>query len=368
VKRINLLEIIYTLGFGGAERLAATICQNLDRELFDPKVCGLYGEDGPLTESLNQSKIPSFFLKGETMTKPIFLKAIYDSIKRENVTLIHVHGFYLLLQCLLPAKLAGVKIVYTEHANFTIKRFRKYSLLASIFPYFVDRMTTVSGHLKDYFVNELKVPSSKIQVIYNGVDLEKFKSFNGNLSRIQNGKIRIGTVGRLNQVKDHETLLKALAIIHGIRDDFHMTIVGDGELRSFLEKRIDDLKISDHVDLLGNREDIPQLLSDFDIFLLSSKREGFPITLLEAMACGKPVIATEVGGIPEAVHDGENGLLVPPENPETLAKAILGLLQDRQLMEDIARRGRQTVEGSFSMRGMMQSYQELFLDMMGRSI
>jgi L-malate glycosyltransferase len=368
VRQINLLEVIFTLGYGGAERLAVTICQNLDRRFFNAKVCGLCGGDGPLTESLNEGRIPYFSLKGETLRKRIFLKAIYDSIRRENVSLIHVHGFYLLLQCLLPAKLAGVKIVYTEHANFTIKRFKRYTLLASVLPRLVDRITTVSNYLKNYFVQKLMIPSSKINVIHNGIDIQKFRNLNVNFQKINNGRINIGTIGRLTEAKDHEALLKALAIIHGIRDDFQLTIVGDGELRPFLESAVKELKIENHVSLLGSRDEIPRLLSTFDIFVLSSKREGFPIALLEAMACERPVIATRVGGIPEVIEDGVNGILVPAENPEALARAILGLLRDGPLMDDIAQRARKTVEDRFSMRGMIQSYQELFLDLLGRSI
>ncbi len=365
--KINLLEVIFALGYGGAERLSATICQNLNKGFVNPKVCGLYGGDGPLTESLNEGGIPYFSVKGETLKKRIFLKAIYDSIKREKISLIHVHGFYQLLYCLLPAKLAGVKIVYTEHANFTIKRFKKYTLLASILPRFVHRITTVSNYLKNYFVQELMIPSSKINVIHNGIDIQKFRNLNVDYPKRNNGRINIGTVGRLTEAKDHEGLLKALAIIHEIRDDFQLTIVGDGELRPFLESAVKELKIENHVSLLGSRDEIPRLLSTFDIFVLSSKREGFPIALLEAMACERPIIATTVGGIPEVIEDGVNGVLIPPENPVALAKAILGLLEDRPLIEDIAKRARKTVEGCFSMTGMIQSYQKLFLDVMGLS-
>jgi glycosyltransferase involved in cell wall biosynthesis len=361
VKSINLLEIIYTLGFGGAERLAATICQNLDKSIFHPKVCALYGGHGPLTESLNRGQIPYFSLQGEALRKLTFLKTIYNSIKRENVSLIHVHGFYLLLQCLLPAKLAGVKIVYTEHANFTIRRFKKYSLLASFFPHFVDRMTTVSSHLKNYFVNGLRVPSSKIEVIYNGVDLNKFKYVHDSLPRTDNNIVQIGTVGRLSEPKDHKTLLKALKIVNEIRDDFHLTIVGDGELRPFFEKTVKEMKIENHVSLLGSRDDIPQILSTFDIFVLSSKREGLPIALLEAMACGKPVIVTKVGGIPEVIIDGNNGILVDPENPGSLAEKMGQLLSNSFLREKLAKEAYNTVEASFSLEKMMRSYQDLFL-------
>ncbi|MDQ7837672.1 MAG: glycosyltransferase [Thermodesulfobacteriota bacterium] len=364
-KKIHIMQVIFTLDFGGAERLAASISKNLSEDGFETSVCGLFGKEGPLAEAVKKEGIPIFYLNAGEKGKMKLWREIYKLLKEQSVSILQVHGIYVLMHVLLPARWAGVKIVYTEHAKYSISKYKKMRFAAKVMSYLVEKVICVSKNLKDFFVAELKVPQDKIEVIYNGVDVEKFKGKKQELGKGvgTDKKSVIGNVARLSDPKDHFTLLTAFSHVLHVLDENHETIlvvVGDGELRQEIEQRISILGLSDNVILLGKRDDIPELLAGFDIFVLSSKREGFPISILEAMACGKPVIATNVGGVSEILTDGVNGLVVPSENPDRLAGAILQLLKDKNLSERIAKNALETVKQYFSKEIMMMKYRNLF--------
>ena len=170
----------------------------------------------------------------------------------------------------------------------------------------------------------------------------------------------IGTVGMLAPVKDHITLLKAANKVVRVRPDVVFLIVGGGELEGALKAEADKLGIENNVRITGFRNDVGSLLHVMDIFVLSSVSEGLPLCLLEAMASGKPVVATNVGGNPEIVVNGETGFLVPPRDPDSLAASILSLLQDRRLASHFGMNGQRRVSERFRLERMIHSYHELY--------
>jgi glycosyltransferase involved in cell wall biosynthesis len=178
------------------------------------------------------------------------------------------------------------------------------------------------------------------------------------------GSIVIGTVGRLDPVKDQAGLLEAFNLLCATMPErrllLRLVIVGGGPQRSVLEKQIVEFGLEAQVCLLGNREDVSALLAEFDIFVLSSIAEGMPGVLLEAMAAGLPVAATDVGGAGEIVSDGLTGQLVPASNPSRLAEALSTYVWDEALRVRHGSAGRRKVETGFSLEQMISAYVELY--------
>ena len=168
---------------------------------------------------------------------------------------------------------------------------------------------------------------------------------------------QVVSVGRLAHPKDPLTLVRALAALNG--STFSAVIVGDGPLRPALEAELTALRPSAPIVLAGDREDVRELLADSHVFVLSTRSEGLPVTVLEAMAAGLPVVACRVGGIPELVVDGETGLLVPRGDPESLAEAIARLLEDAGLRERLGAAGRSRVEERFGRDAFVEGHLEL---------
>jgi glycosyltransferase involved in cell wall biosynthesis len=169
---------------------------------------------------------------------------------------------------------------------------------------------------------------------------------------------RIMSVGRLKAPKDFGTLLRALALIEEV--PFSATLLGDGPDRPMLEAQLHELGLDDRVDLAGERDDVPALLAESDCFVLSSTSEGLPISVLEAMASGLPVVATDVGGVHELVEAGATGYLVPPRDPAALAEALRSLLTDVELRRRLGARARATVEERFDVARVRREHASLY--------
>jgi glycosyltransferase involved in cell wall biosynthesis len=182
---------------------------------------------------------------------------------------------------------------------------------------------------------------------------------------ISNEEVVFGIVGRLEPEKDHRTLLRAFRALVAHRPETRLLIVGDGSLRGELESECRALDIERHVTFLGARSDIPQVLAAFDVFVLSSVQEGVPLSVVEAMGAGKPVIATDVGGLRLLVKPAVNGLLVPPADPVALEEAMRKLAGNAALRQEMGRQGRQIAQDSFGVSTMINQYQDLYESVVG---
>jgi glycosyltransferase involved in cell wall biosynthesis len=194
-------------------------------------------------------------------------------------------------------------------------------------------------------------------VIRNGVEPGAVQSAGG-----RSGRPRLLTVGRLQAPKDAVTLIRALGALR--ERPFEAVVVGDGPDRPAVEEEIRLLGLEPAVELAGERDDVPELLASADLFVLSSRSEGLPLSILEAMAAGLPVVASNVGGVPEAVVDGHTGLLVPPSDPQSLAAAIGRLLDDPARRRRLGEAGRLRVAEHFDLAAVHQAH----LDLYGRAL
>ena len=200
------------------------------------------------------------------------------------------------------------------------------------------------------------MPGNRVVLLRNGIDTQRFAFA---------GPCRTGPaviVARLCADKDLVTLLQAVALVLRDAPDFRLLIAGDGPCKYELQQLASELKLTSHVQFVGAVHDVPSLLRQARLYVLSSISEGVSLTLLEAMASGLPVVATRVGGTPEVVADGVTGLLVPPRDPPALAAALLRLHRDHPLASRLGAAGRRRVVESFDIGRMVAGYEELYVD------
>lgn len=278
------------------------------------------------------------------------------------------------IDMLFPAALAGVRArVHGEHGWDMVDlhgKNRKYRLLRRLSRFVASRYITVSTHLRDWLIGTIGVTAAKVSYICNGVDTRKFaapvrqSSADSGMPFGGDGSFVIGTVGRVVQVKDQLCLARAfvklLECLPDARDRLRLVIVGDGPLLAELRDFLDGHGVLNLCWLPGRREDVAAILPEFDVFVLPSLNEGISNTILESMASGLPVIATDVGGNPELVADGETGILVPPSDPGELANALRRYVEDPSLAATHGVRARERAEREFSVDRMIAGYLEVY--------
>ncbi|WP_229464212.1 TIGR03088 family PEP-CTERM/XrtA system glycosyltransferase [Massilia sp. 9I] len=241
----------------------------------------------------------------------------------------------------------------------------KHNLLRRLMTPFIDRYVPVSHELRGWLERVVRIPARKIQLIDNGVDTERFRASGSAAAEAWQhdpDSFVIGTVGRLQDVKDQATLIDAFALLRRRLPDakLALVLVGDGPLRAQLEARVRKHDLESSVHFAGARSDVAPAMRSFSLFALSSIAEGTPVTLLEAMASGLPVVATAVGGIPDLVEQGVSGALAPPGDPQALADAIAPYVLDRALAQRYGAQGRARIEGQYSMQAMLAAYVALY--------
>jgi sugar transferase (PEP-CTERM/EpsH1 system associated) len=292
-------------------------------------------------------------------------------LRRTRPDVVHSRN-WATFDAVMAARLAGIRaIIHGEHGRDiadpegrNVRRNRYRRLCAPL----VTRFVTVSDELRDWLVRDVGLSAKKIITIHNGVDTERYAPRDLAAARRALGLPRdalvVGAVGRLDPVKDHATLVGAFASVLR-RVPAILMIVGDGPCRRDLERRVRSLQIDPHVRLLGERDDVPVALAAMDVFVLPSIAEGISNTVLEAMATALPVVVTRIGGNPELVEDGVNGMHVPREDSAALAAAITAYLEDDHLRVLHGKSARERVLEHFSLQSMVARYASLYRDVAG---
>ena len=284
------------------------------------------------------------------------------------------------LDSLIPASLAGVGIrIHGEHGRDEQDldgTNRKLIWLRRLHNPFVTRYVVLNRELEDYLVNRVGVGRDRTTLIRNGVDVARFRPEPGNARASFPDGFRdpdlfvVGTVGRLQPVKDPCTLVRAFARAvardHVAARRLRLVIVGDGPMRGEIERLLGESGVATLTWLVGDSTDVPRLLQGFDLFVLPSRWEGISNTILEAMACRLPVLATAVGGNLEVVEDGVTGRLVAPAAEEALAEGILGYARDPGAARRHGEAGRVRVEKEFGLERMVASYDALYATLLRR--
>lgn len=357
----HLMQVVYSLLRGGSERLACDLALRLDTARVRSSVCALT-MGGPMAETLAGAGIPFHVLGCASGRQWAVIIKLYRLFRKQHVDVVQTHHIKQLLYSGLGARLAGARLVHVEHDCSSLRAPRVQRRLRVLAP-LCHRIVAVGDTIRDFLVSEVGLPASQVSVIPNGVDVARYgpqpTMTREMLGLPARGRL-IGHVGRLEAEKNQTGLLCAFAIVAYTCPDARLVIVGDGSQRSELQHAAHALGIAGRVHFLGLRNDVADLLPHLDVFVLSSRSEGLPIALLEALACARPVVATTVGEIPRLIQNEVTGVTVPPADPKALANALAGLLSSPHLAAAMGRAARQVIEERYSLTRVIGQYQELY--------
>lgn len=364
---IRILFVVPDLDVGGAERHLVTLLTRMDRDRFAASVVCI-GEEGAFFEELVTAGIPSRALHFSKRDAVQTLRALVGEMRLQHSDVVVVRGYSAEALGRLAARIAGVPatILWAHNMGDVEPRGRLREVVDRI----LDRWTTsyfgVAIAQRRALVERLHYPWAKIRIIHNGVDPAEFTVVSDPDYRAEFGISAtdqvVGTVSALRPEKDHDTFLRAARLVIDVRPNTRILVVGDGPLRSRLEAKCRLLEIDSNVVFAGARQDVAHLLRAMDLFVLSSRTECFPISVLEAMATGRPVVCTDVGGIPEMVVDGINGFLVPRGDSRALADSVLKILSDPALAQRMGSAGRTRVEAEFDLAESVRRAEQAIAD------
>jgi glycosyltransferase involved in cell wall biosynthesis len=355
-----VLLVITLAEVGGAQSYVAALLPALTRP-FDVTVAA-HGM-GPLREAAASSGAQ--FVPLDHVRRAINpwrdlagLVELLRLVRRERPDIVHASSSKAGVLARTAASLAGVPIrIFTAHGWAFGARSGTVSRLYRSADRLMRPLTTaticVAERERTAGVAARTCDAATTVVIPNAVDVGATP-----VSAGERSTPRIVSVGRLKAPKDFQTLARALSLLP--QGSFEALIVGDGPDRSALERTLRRLGLDESVRLAGARDDVPSLLADADVFVLSSRSEGSPVSVIEAMAAGLPVVASRVGGVPELVEDGETGFLVPPEDPQALTRVLARLLEDHTLRRRLGDAGRQRARREFDLAPFRRAHVELY--------
>ena len=374
-----VVHIIYSLGTGGLENGLVNLINRSPAGRYRHAIVCL-SHSGEFAQRITASGVEVFELRKKAGQDLGVYWRLWRTLYALRPAVVHSRNLAALESQFVALCLPGVKRVHGEHGRDVgdLEGLNwKYRLLRKMFRPIVQRYVAVSKDLATWLSESIGIDESKIAQIYNGVDFSKFQC-RKNLRRElfppsflpDTEAIVLGTVGRLAQVKDQGSILTALGFLFERRAELKETVrvvlIGDGPEREALHKRASELGLSDHVWLAGDRTDIPELLQSMDIFLLPSLGEGLSNTVLEAMASGLPVIATNVGGNPELVVPEVTGLLVSVGDSEHLSLAMQTLVDAPDMRNLMGQNARKSIENAFDWGRAVEEYFAVYDELLAR--
>jgi len=360
--------VIETGGPGGGEQVFLNIARNIDREQYDPSVILL--KKGWLYDQLSQDNIKITIISSQRSWDLSFFYRLIKSCRQQNIDVIHSHFTGTNLYASLTGAILRIPVVATFHNELILPWWPcSYSKIKHfLIRNFVSKTVLVAEFMKKDYINIAKYPSTKLMTIYNGIELSKDKvDIDSTTLRKElglcNDDLLVGHVANFRFPKGHRYLIKAAGKICKDLPKVKFLLIGeegDGKIKKEIEALVAELGLKENIKLLGFREDVHKLLHLIDVFVLSSISEGLPLSVVEAMAASRPVVATDVGGLSEIVVPDQTGYLVEPGNAAALAEKILILLRNRDIREQMGKAGRKIAEEKFSLKTMINNYQNLY--------
>ena len=375
---IRVVYCIDNMQVGGTELNALRTAERLDRRRFSISVVCIR-DHGPLMARYKDAGIPVHTFPMTSLMGPKALQQAVRLIRlfrTEHTDIVHSHDAYTSVYGTLCARLAGVRGVIASRRSWYSPHLQGRILRANRVAYrFAHRVIGNSPSVSRLVESEGGVSASRIVTIPNFLDEEAFEPIPVPERRrmlhelgVPEGAFVIGIVARLSPVKDHGTLLRAIASLRDRIPSLHCVLVGDGPERGAIEALATSLGIRDVVHLAGERTQPPNLHGLFDVSVLCSTTEAFPNSVLEAMAAARPVVATDVGGTPDAVHEGTTGLLVRPSDPSRLADAILRLYQEPALRAKLGNAACAAARAGYSAETVIRQVEALYTRLAGRAV
>lgn len=375
-QRARIVLLIDSLGMGGAERLLTIYLKHFDTDRFEPRVCALQiRENNPIGAAIEQLGIPVDLVPVRHLRDALAVPRLVAYLRRQKADLLHTQLEFSDTLGSLAARIVGIPTVSTLHTYDDppqgSRTYRRLKLRWWILRKFCDRVIAVSEGTRQHHLRLGGLPPDKVVTLYNGIDLSRFDGHHktGHAAHRQTFGIPpeapvLITVAVLREAKGIQYMIKALPTILEAVPEARYLVVGDGEQEQVLKELAGSLGVADRVIFTGVRNDIPDLLAIGDLFVLPTLGEALPTVLAEAMAAQKPIVVSEVGGVPEMVEHGRNGLLVPPATPASLAEACCQLLQNRAQADAMACAGREVVEQRFNIQQQGQRLGDLYQELL----
>ncbi len=368
---IRVLHVVDTLGVGGLELGLANFIQRTLTD-FSHSVCCVR-QLGPVADRLSAVAVPIYSLGKPDGHEWGLALRIAQQCRAVRPHIVHTRN-WAAFDGVIGARLARVPVlIHSEHGWRDDREVmnRKRKLTRRLLAPLIDRVLTVSEHLQRWLLHEVRIRHDKVVLVRDGVDTQRFKPANDR-ERLrtqlgyQPGEIVVGAVGRLDPVKNYSALLQAVHILSARHRNLRLLIVGDGVEKAALDGEARGRGLADIVRLAGHHDDVAGWLGIMDVFVLPSVMEGTSIALLEAMAVGLPVVATQVGGNPEVVVDGGTGRLVPARDAAALAAAIDWYALNEDVRGRHGAAGRDRVARHYSMADMIAGYTAVYRDTLAR--
>ncbi len=366
---LRTMFVITCMPVGGAETLLVNLVRRLDRQRILPELCCLK-YFGPLGDVL-ATEVPAFTgLLAHKYDLAVLgrLTRLLETRHIDAVVTVGTGGDKMFWGR-LAAWRAGVPVILSAlHSTGLPDRVELPNrLLAPL----TDAFIAVADAHGRYLAEHEGCPAHKVRVIANGVDTARYRPLGADVHLraavgLPPAAPVVGIVAALRPEKHHECFLRVARRVRQQLPECRFLIVGDGERRSALEAYAQELGVAGAVHFLGTRQDVPELLALFDVFLLTSHMEANPVSILEALACGKPVVAPRVGSIAESVQHGTSGYLAPPGDEEALAQYVLDLLADPAKSQQMGRNGREHVVRHASLESMVEGYARLIEEVYDR--
>ncbi len=370
---MKIMQIIWGLDKGGAERVVVDLCVGLKKRGHQVSVCCFVG-GGRLQSELEESGVPVHVLRKKGRYDITVLFRLIHLFRKWQIEVVNTHLITADLWGRLAAKMAGVPvIVTTEHsADPRLYRSRFQTMLDTLLGRATSKIIAVSKRVREHHLSTQSYRDSIFAVIYNGVDLEKFNSSGDSSISLKKKELGIddlsapviGNIGRLVPQKRQDLFLEVMASI--VKQSLRAVglIVGDGHLRDPLESQVEALGLEQNIIFTGARGDIPELLTTMNVLVMSSEQEGFSVTILEAMASGIPVVATDVGGSAEVIKHGVNGFLHPFGDNRAITESVLKILGDRTLSRNFSAAGKSTIRNHFTVTKMVAATESLYEELL----
>ncbi len=354
-EKIQIVHLTTDSAIGGTERMISDIAFALDKKRFESTVVTLIG-GGELENVCMERNISYKSLNMRSKLDLLAVIRLFFLLKRMNIDILHTYLFHANILGRIIGKILSVPVVVSGQRNVDVWRKWYHNFLDKLTYRLSDKIISNSKAGKDFLVESVGLKPDNIDVIYNGVDPLDARNND------PREKLCLTTVASLTLKKGHIYLLEALGRIKNI--DFEFFVIGEGTEKVFLENRAEKLGLKEKIFFEGYQKSIASYIIKTDIFVLPSLWEGLPVALMEAMSCGLPCIASNVGGIGELIEHMTDGLLVEPKNVDQLEQAITKLLNDKKLRFFLGNNAKNRIETAFSKNKMIDNLEKTYTELL----
>ncbi|MCZ2845524.1 MAG: glycosyltransferase [Candidatus Bathyarchaeota archaeon] len=361
MRKLKLLHLNAGTNLGGTETMILRFLDNVDKTRFQISI-GAFFNNGPLLSEVEKRNFESrlFKIKHQwNLFEVLFaLLKLYHFLKSKKIDIIHMYGFYTNILGRIAARMAKTTIVITGLRMEKFGRNGFHSFLERMTSHWTDRYISISERGQELMLQKQWIEKEKVIVIHSGIDN------NWAIGRtLENQNHRVGMIAAFSRFKAHEQIVLAAPSILRTFPDTKFFLAGEGKTKQRIIKLITSLGINANFDFLGDVQDVRQILSKLSVFVLASHTEGLPVSILEAMALGLPVVASKVGGIPELVEDGFTGILVELNHPEEFASAIIQLLSNPEKARRMGEQGKLRIQKEYTLEQMTKKLEDCYYDL-----